>query len=359
MEAKIRSWVEGGTVKNAKMITGGFFYDPAEDDPATADGVIIFDQIGDGKVAVPTHVFKIVVGQGSDNALKATAFIAPNKKPPTGWKFADAIVAIDWLKERAGLNFMPDLDPGDEVTLEATPLRRGRRERRQSPLRVSAGAGRNADLSAGHQRGGHARNGAHVGWSGSMTPDRPPRTGAAQRHPGGDGSCAPAECRQRCDSDPRWSGGRRGRIQPAKDWNRTARTLYVRTAKGGRPRTLPLDDRATGALECLDRRPKGDGWGTFTSAPVARMFHAAVARAGMHKYEPLVPYALRQTFATHAYALSGDLKATSEAIGHKTLKQTERYVEAAVSQQVGSLFSKIATAAPRRRARKLAIVGRG
>ena len=121
LEAQIRTWVENGTVTNAKMITGGFFYDPAEDDPATADGVIIFDQIGDGKVAVPTHLFKIVVGQGSDDTLRAIAFVAPNKKPPAGWTWADHIVAIDWLEERAGLNFMPDLDPGDEVALEATP----------------------------------------------------------------------------------------------------------------------------------------------------------------------------------------------------------------------------------------------
>ena len=49
----------------------------------------------------------------------------------------------------------------------------------------------------------------------------------------------------------------------------------------------------------------------------------------MTHYEPLVPYAMRHTFATNAYALTGDLKAVSEAIGHKSLKMTERYVEAA------------------------------
>jgi DNA/RNA endonuclease G (NUC1) len=55
LEAAIRGWVDGGVVKNARMITGGFFYDPAEDDPSTADGVIVFQQIGNGSVAVPTH----------------------------------------------------------------------------------------------------------------------------------------------------------------------------------------------------------------------------------------------------------------------------------------------------------------
>lgn len=102
------------------MITGGFFYDPAEDNPSTADGLINFEQIGTGNVAVPTHIFKIVVGQ-SGTEHKAIAFVAENKKPPAGWKFTAGIVAIDWLEERAGLDFMPDLDPADEVALESKP----------------------------------------------------------------------------------------------------------------------------------------------------------------------------------------------------------------------------------------------
>ena len=120
LEAKIRSRVESGTLTDAKMISGWFFYDPKEDDPDTADGLIPFDQIGSGLVAVPTHVFKLVVGQNG-SARKAIAFVAENKKPKAGWTFSDGIVAIDWLEQRAGLNFMPDLDPAAEVTLESNP----------------------------------------------------------------------------------------------------------------------------------------------------------------------------------------------------------------------------------------------
>lgn len=121
LEATVRSLVEQKKIKNARMITGGFFYDPAEDDPNTADGVVIFEQIGSGLVAVPTHVFKIVVAQNSDDEWQAIAFVAPNKKPPSGWKFAEGIVSIDWLEERAGLNFMPDLSPSQEAALESKP----------------------------------------------------------------------------------------------------------------------------------------------------------------------------------------------------------------------------------------------
>jgi len=65
LEARIRSLLADKKIKNARMITGGFFYDPAEDDPATADGVVVFEQIGSGLVAVPTHVYKIVVAQNA------------------------------------------------------------------------------------------------------------------------------------------------------------------------------------------------------------------------------------------------------------------------------------------------------
>lgn len=119
LEAAIRNLVAKKRIKNARMITGGFFYDPAEDDPDTADGVVVFDQIGSGLVAVPTHVFKIVVAQSSDDEWQAIAFVAPNKKPLSGWKFADGIVAVDWLEERAGLDFMPDLSPAEEAALES------------------------------------------------------------------------------------------------------------------------------------------------------------------------------------------------------------------------------------------------
>src|SRR4029453_12886168 len=55
------------------------------------------------------------------------------------------------------------------------------------------------------------------------------------------------------------------RIKPARHWNPRAGTLFVQTAKGGKPRTLDLkpNPRATAALEMLEQLK---GWGTFTSA---------------------------------------------------------------------------------------------
>ena len=137
------------------------------------------------------------------------------------------------------------------------------------------------------------------------------------------------------------------RIQPAKDWHRAAGTLAVRTAKGGKVRTLPLtNDRAVAALEQLDRL---NGWGRFTSAPAARMFHAAVVKAGRAELEPLRPYDLRHAFGTDAYLHSKDLKAVGAALGQKSLKMTERYVEAAVQDNVAALYAMSAKAMPKPR----------
>lgn len=55
LEDAVRGFSETGLVTEAKAVTGGFFYDPAEENPSTADGLVPFDQIGTGAVAVPTH----------------------------------------------------------------------------------------------------------------------------------------------------------------------------------------------------------------------------------------------------------------------------------------------------------------
>lgn len=134
------------------------------------------------------------------------------------------------------------------------------------------------------------------------------------------------------------------RINPAKDWNKAAGTLYVRTGKGGKPRTLPLNDHAVGALEVLELLK---GWGNFTAAPAARMFHDAVAAAKLSHLEPLVPYDLRHCFGTEAYRKTGDLKAVAEAMGHRNLKMTERYVEGAVSEKVAQAFDALNKSMPK------------
>jgi endonuclease G len=121
LEDRARSWVADQKITEAKVITGVFFYDPEEDDENTADGVIEYSVIGDNKVAVPTHFFKIVVGRFADGTLNAIAFMMPNVPHNPPFQFAKYIVSIDFLAEKSGFNYLPDLDPLEEQRLERNP----------------------------------------------------------------------------------------------------------------------------------------------------------------------------------------------------------------------------------------------
>lgn len=120
LEGRVRDWVKNGDLDEAKVITGGMFYDPKEESETTADGVINYVQVGANKVSVPTHFYKIVLGKPPGGEWQAIAFVIENKKPPAGAQHDGYIKSIDWIEERTGLNFFPDLDPAQEAALEGT-----------------------------------------------------------------------------------------------------------------------------------------------------------------------------------------------------------------------------------------------
>ncbi|HSB13988.1 MAG TPA: DNA/RNA non-specific endonuclease [Bryobacteraceae bacterium] len=119
LEDLTRKWTEkrGQTWQ----ITGGMFYDPAEEDEKTADGLIEYTTIGKDNVGVPTHFYKIVAGKGPSGDWEAIAFVMENKAYPRPFHFEQFIQSIDWIEERTGLDFMPDLDPVEERRLERKP----------------------------------------------------------------------------------------------------------------------------------------------------------------------------------------------------------------------------------------------
>jgi DNA/RNA endonuclease G (NUC1) len=124
LEETVRDWVKDGHLEVAHVITGGFFYDPEEDDPQTADGEIPYKTVGDGQVAVPTHFYKIVLGRPSAGEWQAIGFVIENKRFHRPFDFASFIKPVDWIEERTGLDFFPELGPQDEERLEraASPM---------------------------------------------------------------------------------------------------------------------------------------------------------------------------------------------------------------------------------------------
>jgi endonuclease G, mitochondrial len=124
IEDLVRGWVEDGTVETAWAITGGFFFDPREEDPATADGFVEYFQIGQGAVAVPTHFYKIVAlreeAEGEEEGgWRTVAFVLENRKYPRPYDFQSYLRPVRWIEERTGLDFLPELDPLEAEAVEA------------------------------------------------------------------------------------------------------------------------------------------------------------------------------------------------------------------------------------------------
>jgi endonuclease G, mitochondrial len=117
LEETVRAWaINRG---EAYVITGPIFYDPKEDDPRTATGYFTIKAIGKDHVAVPTHIYKIVILRGRSGQWRSIALVMANKKYPQVVNYGEFIRPIRWIEERSGINFMPELDkPGNAALHE-------------------------------------------------------------------------------------------------------------------------------------------------------------------------------------------------------------------------------------------------
>jgi endonuclease G len=113
LEETVRKWSE----KRGELwiISGPLFYDPLEEDETTADGIVPHQTIGPNHVAVPTHCYKIVLGKNESGDWDAIAFVLDNKTYGRPYQLAHYLTTIDWIEERAGLDFFPELsdDPSN------------------------------------------------------------------------------------------------------------------------------------------------------------------------------------------------------------------------------------------------------
>lgn len=141
------------------------------------------------------------------------------------------------------------------------------------------------------------------------------------------------------------------RIEPRQDWNRKAGTLTLRGRQKGEgtpSRVLKLTARATAALREMERR---HAFGPFSNATLGKRWAAALTR--VRAIDPSVPHIrvidLRHSVGTEIYRLTGDLKSVKEYLGHASLKTSERYMHAAVSEAVSRAAAAMNKAALRRK----------
>jgi len=92
---------------------------------------------------------------------------------------------------------------------------------------------------------------------------------------------------------------------------------FVRTAKGGNPAAVPLDDKAVAAWQ---RFIKVKAWGYFHARDLSKMLH----RHGWPKGD-IHPYRLRHTFAIDYLNNGGDLAQLQGLFGHVKLETTRIY----------------------------------
>jgi len=122
----LEEWARDRVTKDSPVhvITGGFFHDPQEDEPATADGTIPYRTIGKGAVAVPTHFFKIVARQDAAGEWEAIAFVMENRPYQDSKAYRTSIQSVRWIEQRAAIDFFPDLDAvsQDRIEQDRPPL---------------------------------------------------------------------------------------------------------------------------------------------------------------------------------------------------------------------------------------------
>lgn len=110
LETEVRGWaVVRGDIN---VCTGPVYLD---DD---GDGVVEFDVIGRGQVAVPDAFFKIVVAR-EDSGLDVIAFILRNRRYPHGANLADFIVSVDEIESLTGLDFLSRVHDDVEEKIES------------------------------------------------------------------------------------------------------------------------------------------------------------------------------------------------------------------------------------------------
>ena len=115
LEERVRDWVTPSAP--LYIITGPVFYDPYEENPQTADGLVEHYTIGLGGVSVPTHFYKIAL-QNHGGQWRVIAFVMENRDHSSPYRLEDHRQSIRWIQDRTGFDFFPEMDEDEQRRLE-------------------------------------------------------------------------------------------------------------------------------------------------------------------------------------------------------------------------------------------------
>lgn len=115
LERDVTEWVKHNGP--ATVITGPVFRSSKEGDGTRVN----YRVIGKNEVAVPTHVYKIVLDNRDPASPRALAFLMANRDYQEGESYKDSVhsTSIDEIESLTGLDFLSELDDDRETILEA------------------------------------------------------------------------------------------------------------------------------------------------------------------------------------------------------------------------------------------------
>ena len=125
------------------------------------------------------------------------------------------------------------------------------------------------------------------------------------------------------------TGMRRGEMLALKwnDINFHTDTIYIREAKSGEGRAIPMNSNVKNALVSIRKHPKSDF--VFTTKQGERRFDLrkpfakALKKAGIERHFRF--HDLRHTFASHLAMKGVSINTIRELLGHKSMEMTMRY----------------------------------
>lgn len=123
LEGYVRDWAE---VRGEVFVISGAIFDRNEADGRDPDDLVNRMPFR-GRVAVPTHFYKIILYKRPDDFIETTTFLLRHQDwSPTGTSQADSyltnrLTSIDEIEELTGIDFLPGLaatDPQKEFAVE-------------------------------------------------------------------------------------------------------------------------------------------------------------------------------------------------------------------------------------------------
>ena len=110
LEQRVRDWARAS--QDLYVITGTLFL------PTEEDGVVHYPLLGERRIAVPTHFYKVLLRENG-RERDMLAFLVPHAPAAGEPDYADYVVSVDEIERLSGLDFFPKLANPTQATLEA------------------------------------------------------------------------------------------------------------------------------------------------------------------------------------------------------------------------------------------------